>query len=75
MCLFDIINILAVSNVAKALVESAASTTQEYSGYMVIKTRIPRIDSKFIRAKFRINSGYMSFYNHITTVFLGRRGS
>ena len=42
---------------------------------MVIKTHTQRIDSKFIRDNFRPNSGYMSFYNHITTVFLARRGS
>ena len=30
--------------------------------------------SKFVPDEFRINSGYMSFYNHITTVFLAQRG-
>ena len=42
------------------------STT--YSGYMVEKTHVPRIGSKFIRTKFRINLGYMDFYKPITTV-------
>ena len=30
--------------------------------------------SKFVPDEFRPHSGYMSFYNHITTVFLTRRG-
>ena len=63
------------NSVAKALVKTAASTSQEYKGYMVIKTHVPRIGSKFGPDKFRINSGYMSVYNHITTVFLASRGS
>ena len=39
-----------------------------YSGYMVIKTHIPKIGSKFGPDKFRTNFGYMCFFNHITTV-------
>ena len=54
---------------------SAAGHRENFSSCMVIKTHIPRIGSKFGPDEFRINSGYMSFYNHITTVFLGSRGS
>ena len=36
--------------------------------YMVEKTHIPGIGSKFIRTKFRTNFGYMDFYKPITTV-------
>ena len=39
-----------------------------YSGYMVEKTHVLKIGSKFIRAKFRTNLGYVSFNNYITTV-------
>ena len=47
---------------------SSAICPPTYSDYMVEKTHVPRIGSKFIRAKFRTNFGYMSFYNHVTTV-------
>ena len=30
--------------------------------------------SKFVPDEFRINSGYVGFHNHITTVFLAQRG-
>ena len=39
-----------------------------YSGYMVEKTHISRIDSKLIKANFKPNFGYMCFFNYITTV-------
>ena len=39
-----------------------------YSGYMVEKTHTPKIGFKFGPDQFRINSGYMCFFNHITTV-------
>ena len=39
-----------------------------YSGYMVEKTHIPRISSKFIMTKFRTNFRYMDFYKPIITV-------
>ena len=41
---------------------------------MIVKTHIPRIGSKFVPDEFRPNSGYISFYNHINTVFLTQRG-
>ena len=46
----------------------SAICSPTYSGYMVEKTHVPKNGSKFIRAKFRTNFGYMSVYNHITTV-------
>ena len=64
-----------IFNVADSVVTFAASSSQEYSGYMIIKTHIPRMGSKFVPDEFRINSLCMSFYNHITTVFLAQRGS
>ena len=39
-----------------------------YSDYRFIKIHIPKIGSKFGPDKFRTNSGYMCFFNHITTV-------
>ena len=53
----------------------SAICSPTYSGYMVEKTHVPKIGSKFIRAKFRTNFGYMSFYNHITTVEIAERGA
>ena len=42
---------------------------------LVKKIQVTKIGSKFGPDEFRINSLCMSFYNHITTVFLARRGS
>ena len=39
-----------------------------YSDYRFIKIHIPKSGSKFGHDKFRTDSGYMCFLNHITTV-------
>ena len=39
-----------------------------YSGYRFIKIHISKIGSKFGPDKFGTNSGYLCFFNHITTV-------